>query len=334
MKSPLFDCTSINLASLSIADQLAVVRRLHSGKFDAIVLLHSVFSNQQNLKGVLFWALAACKVPKAYFIGNEYKHMPEKIRFCLRLGVSMLVTQSNDDRVQALYRAELGCSVICIPNTGVDVTVFRPMSSFEVRSIDIGYRSHPATWYLGNNEKSEIANHFIINSECYGIKTDISLSPKDRFDAEGYAAFLNRCRGQIGTEAGGDYFELTDFTRNRVNEYMTDNQNSSWLDIKRMFFDDYGPSVPMRIISGRQVEAAACKTVQILLEGRYNGYFQPDEHYIPLAKDYSNCREAIEKFRDRDFCRKLTENAYDVVMSSLTYDCLLESFRKSLRQVL
>jgi len=307
---------------------------LHTGRFDAIVLLHSVFSNQQNLRGTLFWALAACKVPKAYFIGNEYKLMPEKVRFCRRLGISLLVTQSNDDRVLALYREALHCSVTCIPNTGVDATVFRPMASLDERPIDIGYRSHPATWYLGNNEKSEVADYFTRNADRYNLKTDISLSAEDRFDAAGYAAFLNRCRGQIGTEPGGDYFELTDSTRKRVNKYMATRPDSSWPEIKHLFFDDYGPSVPMRIISGRQVEAAACKTVQILLEGRYNGYFQPDEHYIALVKDYSNADEVIEKFRDREFCRKLAENAYDTVMSGLTYGYLLASFAKSLKHVL
>lgn len=333
-ESQTFDCTPINLAGLTFADRLAVARRLHTGNFDAIVLLHSVFSNQQNLRGALFWALAACKAPKAYFIGNEYKLMPEKIRFCKRLDISLLVTQSNDERTLALYRAALGCSVTCIPNTGVDATVFRPVLSFDERPIDIGYRSHAATWYLGNNEKSEIADYFTRNRERYSLKTDISLSPQDRFDAPGYAAFLNRCRGQIGTEPGGDYFELTDNIRKQVNAYMANRPHSNWPEIKRLFFDDYGPSVPMRIISGRQVEAAACKTVQILLEGRYNGYFEPDEHYIALAKDYSNADEVIEKFRDREFCRKLAENAYNTVMSSLTYSCLLASFAKSLKHVL
>lgn len=333
-QSPLFDCTSINLAGLTFVNRLAVTRRLHTGRFDAIVLLHSVFSNQQNLRDALFWGLAACRVPKAYFIGNEYKLMPEKINFCQRLGISLLVTQSSDDRVLALYREALGCCVVCIPNTGVDEKVFRPIVTSDERPIDIGYRSHPSTWYLGNNEKTEIADYFIRNAEAYSLKTDISISPQDRFDADGYASFLNSCRGQIGTEPGGDYFELTDCSRKRVNNYMATHRDAGWPEIKRLFFENYGPSVPMRIISGRQVEAAACKNVQILLHGKYNGYFHPDEHYIALEKDFSNAGDAIEKFRDLDFCRKLTDNAYDVVMSKLTYGCLLASFATSLKYVL
>ena len=333
-ESQLFSCTAINLAGLTFLDRLNVARRLHSGRHDAIVLLHSVFSNQQNLRGPLFWAIAACRQPKAYFIGNEYKLMPEKMRFCRQLGLSLLVTQSNDDRVVALYREALGCHVACVPNTGVDSTVFRPLSALTERSIDVGYRSYDSTWYLGNNEKTEIAEYFSRNAEDLGISVDISLDPGQRFDTAGYASFLNRCRAQIGTEAGGDYFELSDQTRLRVNNYTDTHPAVTWSEIRRLFFEDYGPSIPMRIISGRQVEAAACKTVQILFDGRYNGYLEPDVHFIPLRKDFANAGETVSKLRDADYCAQLTDAAYDVVMSELTYNALIKKFHRALRGVL
>ena len=323
----------INLAELNFSDRLNVAARLNFGRFDAMVLLHSVFSNQQNLNGMLLRSLAACRVPKVYFIGNEYKLMPEKIRFCRQLKLALLITQSNDNRVMALYRAALDCDVICIPNTGIDPGVFRAIASPNQREIDIGYRSPPALWYLGNNERTEIAEFFSKNASLFKINTDISLLAQDRFDTSNYALFLNRCRGYIGTEPGGDYFELTDTTRIRVNKYLEEHPNSTWPEIKRTFFDNYGASVPMRIISGRHVEAAACKTVQILLEGRYNGILEPNVHYIALDKNYSNFSEVIEKFRDRELCWQIAENAYDVVMSGLTYDHLLVSVSNALKQL-
>ena len=334
MKSPLFDCTPINLAGLSFGDRLAVARRLHAGKLDAIVLLHSVFSNQQNLRGLLFWALAACGVPKAYFIGNEYKLMPEKMRFCRLLGVSLLVTQSNDERVLALYRTALGCAVTCIPNTGIDTKLFRPTTALVDRPIDIGYRSYEAPLYLGNNEKQEIAAAWKAAAERYGLRIDISMAPEDRFDAAGYASFLNRCRAQIGTESGGDYFNLDDLTRNRVNAYARLYPQAGWPEIKREIFDVIPLGIPMRIISGRQVEAAACKVVQILHEGRYNDLLIPDVHYIPLRKDMSNVDEVVTKLRDGAYCRRLVDAAYNLAMSELTYNRLIERFFASLSAIL
>jgi hypothetical protein len=334
MESPLFDCAPINLACDRLRDRWAIARLLWQGRFDAVVLLHSVFSNQQNLRRLLLWLVSHCRQPKAFFIGNEYKNMPEKMRFCRDLGLSLLVSQSNDLRVHKLYNAELGCRVAGIPNTGFDPAVFRPTTALGERKIDIGYRAYPAPLYLGNNEKAEIADYFLEQAGRLGLRIDISMSEADRFDEAGYAGFLNRCRGQIGTESGGDYFELTDATRLRVNAYLKERPDAGWPEIKRRFFDGYGPSVPMRIISGRQVEAAACKTVQILFRGRYNDMLQPDVHYIPLATDFSDIDEAMRKFRDDAFCVDVTDHAYDVAMTELRYERLVEKFSHALADVL
>jgi hypothetical protein len=328
LASSLCECTPFNLAGRSLADRIAMARRLHLGKFDAVVLLHSVFSNQQNLRGALFWAMAACRVPKIYFIGNEYKLMPEKMRFCRRLGISLLISQSNDERVMSLYRNALGCKVASVPNTGFDESVFFPVVAMKDRRIDLGYRAYDAPWYLGNIEKMEIAEYFAKNAQALGLAVDISLDVADRFDSAGYAAFLNRCRGQIGTESGGDYFELTDVTRLKVFAYLTAHQDATWKQVEALFFTGYGNSVPMRILSGRQVEAAACKTVQVLFEGRYNGYLQPDQHYIPLKADYSNIDDVMRKFRDDDFCRRVVDSAYEVALQELTYPALMNKVIK------
>jgi hypothetical protein len=333
-RSNKFDCQLFNLAHLSVLDRIGAVRALYGGKFDAIVLLHSVFSNQKELRGAFYEALALSRLPKVFFIGNEYKHMPEKMSFCRKLGISLLVSQSNDPAVLELYRAALGCTVACIPNTGFDTSLFFPARPLSKRMTDFGYRSYEAPLYLGNIEKTEIAEYFIANAAHLGLSIDVSVDGSKRFDAKGYAAFLNSCRGQIGTESGGDYFELTDATRHRVNAYIKENPGAGWLDIKREFFDTYGPSIPMRIISGRHIEAAACKTVQVLFEGRYNGYFQADEHYIPLKRDFSNIEEVVRKFRDDAYCEILVDKAYEIVMNELTYDQLIEKFSSELRDVL
>jgi glycosyl transferase family 1 len=334
MQSPLFETLPLNFAGLSFAARGALVASLFGKPVDAIVLLHSMYSNQNELRGPLPWLLGLLPQPKAFFIGNEYKSMPEKMRFCRAIGLSLLISQCNAPAVLDLYRNELGCAVASVPNTGIDETIFAPMTSLRDRATDLGYRSYEAPWYLGNLEKMEIAEFFQAAAPRYGLTTDISLDPKSRFDASGYAGFLNSCRAQIGTESGGDYFELTDATRNKVNAYLTENPQSSWPEVRRKFFDGYGPSTPLRIISGRQVEAAACKTVQILFEGNYNGYLQPDVHYIPLRKDFSNADEAVKKLRDNALCDDIAQAAYDVVKRELTYERLMQKFSAALSNVL
>ncbi len=335
LESPRFSCQPINLAGRGWTGKAEVMASLLKGGFDAIVLMHSCFSNQQNVRRLLLWVLGRCPQPKAYFIGNEYKLMPEKMAFCRRLGISLLLSQSNDERVLEMYRKELGCTVACIPNTGCDPEIFHPVVPLAERDIDIGFRAYEAPLYMGNNEKPEIADYFKVRAAELGLRVDISLDHKDRFDAKGYAAFLNRCRGQLGTESGSEYFELTDATRYRVNAFERENLRAGWPEIKAKFFDTYeGPMVPMRIISGRQIEAAACKTVQILFTGRYNDHFQPGVHYIPLEKDFSNVDEAVRKLRDDAYCARVVDAAYDVAMSELTYGHLTTKFADLLSDLL
>ena len=330
-RHPQFDCTCINLLDRRLPARVAALATAATWRGDAVVLLHSVFSNARLLSGRLFDIVQRIRQPKAYFIGNEYKLMPEKMEFCERLNVRLLVSQTRSRRVHDLYRKRLGCSVVGIPNTGLDPELFRPITPLADRPIDIGYRSVDAPAYLGHTERRDIAGYFQQNAERLQLRVDISLDSRCRLAGRDWASFLGRCKGQLGTEAGGDYFELTDETRDKVNEYTRLHPQAAFTDVWNRFFATYPDPVPIRIISGRNVEAAGAGTVQLLFEGEYDGYLRADEHYIPLKKNLSNADEAIRKFRDEAYCRRLTANAHDLVMSEFRYDHLIGTFAAALR---
>ncbi|MFC1544726.1 glycosyltransferase [Gemmatimonadota bacterium] len=292
-------------------------------RFDAIVMLHSVFSNSCLLGGRLFESIAAADSCKAYCIGNEYKLMPEKMRFAEELGIDLLVSQCADPVILELYRQRLGCDVAEIPNTGLDTELFRPEQPRYNRPIDIGYRSVKAALYLGHDERKLIAEYFQDLALREALKVDISLDNAQRFKPAAWAGFLNSCKGQLGTEAGGDFFDLDDRVRLMVNQYKNEKPDVSLQEIKDKFLNRMS-KVPCRIISGRNVEAAATKTVQILFEGDYGGYMKPDVHYIALKKDFSNIAEVLEKFRDESYCDRITENAYELALDDFTYDKLID----------
>jgi hypothetical protein len=289
-----------------------------------------VVSNGCLLAGRLFDAICRLPQPKAYFIGNEYKLMPEKMRFCEELGVLLLVTQTTNPAVHSRYRQRLGGSVIGLPNTGFDPSSFRAVTPRDERQIDLGYRGHESPWYLGHRERRDIAEYFSANASRLDLKVDISLDRDRRFGAQEWAGFLNRCKGQLGTEAGGDYFDLTDGTRIAVNTYLEQFPEASFDDVHSRFFCGRPTDVPLRLLSSRNVEAASTRTVQLLFEGRYDGYLQPDVHYIPLKKDLSNVDEALRKFRDREFTETIVDNAHRLVMEEFTYDRLIGRFTDAL----
>ena len=328
-----FACTLLNVMDRGAANRLRGQWLARTWRGDAVVLLHSVFSNACYLEGRLLDVVAAMPLPKAYFIGNEYKDMPAKMAFAERLPLALLVSQSGSPAIHRLYRERLNCAVIGIPNTGLDPAVFFPRRAPAERAIDLGYRSQDSPIYLGHQERRDIAEYFQAHAGRLGVTVDISLDESRRFDEPGWAAFLNCCKGQLGTEAGGDYFDLEDTTRLAVCRFTEQVPQWTLEEIRRRFFADTH-MLKLRIVSGRNIEAAGTRTVQVLFEGDYSGYFQPDVHYIPLKNDFSNVDEAIGKFRDAAFRDTIAGNAYQVARDELTYDRLLDRVHDALRPLL
>jgi hypothetical protein len=326
VRHPRFRCTAVNVADPRRRARLRAELVVRARRFDAIVLLHSVYSNAPALEGPLFELVCRLPQPKAFFIGNEYKLMPEKMRYAEQLGIALLVTQSLNPQVISLYRARLSCPVVGIPSAGFDPTLFVPTVPWEDRPVDVGYRAYDTPQYLGHDERRLLAEGFRAAGEAAGLTLDISLDPADRLDEARWADFLNNSKAQLGSEAGGDYFELTDQTRFRVDRYLREHPDASRQELFERFFRGYENPVPMRALSGRISEAAGTKTVQILLEGEYAGYFEPDVHYIPLRKDLANAGEAIAKLRDAPFARDLAQRAYEVAHEYLTYERLIDRF--------
>lgn len=331
--SPAFECTAINLGDTRWPARLRRFAAIKTWRGDLIVILHSVFSNACLLEGRLFDAVRRRREPKVYFIGNEYKLMPEKMTFCERLPVSLLVSQTSSPAVHQLYRDRLDCEVIGLPNTGYDPALFSPTTPERDRPIDLGYRADDLPPYLGHNERREIAEYFQARAAQWGLRVDISLERADRFNEPEWAAFLNRCRGQLGTEAGGDYFTLDDDRRLHATTYQRAHPGASDAEVREVMTSFPRRGVPLRILSGRNVEAAGTRTVQVLFDGHYDGYLRPDEHYIPLKKDFSDAGEAVRKFRDLDLCARLVDNAY-AVAESLRYDRLIDRFRAAVSPLL
>jgi hypothetical protein len=334
LADPRFDCTPIDVFDRGVLSRVRAASLATFYRGDAIVLLHSVFSNGCFMPGWLTDVLARLPQPKVFFIGNEYKLMPQKMAFCERLRLTLLVSQSLAPQVHRLYRERLACAVTGISNTGLDLTRFRPVVPVDERPIDIGYRADDAAFYLGHQERRTIAEFFTANAARYGLTVDISLRSEDRFAEDGWASFLNQCKGQLGSEAGGDYFDLDDAVRLRAIAYGATHPGASFEEVFDHCLRDEQRAIPLRILSGRNVEAAGTRTAQILFEGHYSGFFVADEHYIPLKKDFSNADEAVAKFRDPGIRDYVAGNALSVVREELTYDRLLGRFRDVLSPLL
>ncbi len=295
-------------------------------RYDAIIFMHSVFSNSNYLSPGLSALIAGRKCRKAFFMGNEYKLMPAKVELCRRLGIDLIVSQSMQPRANELYRQALGCSVVGMPNSGLDRRYFNPVNPPMERPVDIGFRGSDGPEYLGHMERRELTEYFIQHGSSLGLKLDISMKQSSRLDVDGWAGFLNNCNAVLGVEAGSNFFELTDETRQKVLEYQQENPDSSFEQLRELFFNNRPDAIRGRMIASRHIEAAGTKTLQILFEGDYGGFLQPDVHYLALKKDFSNIGEVMDKYRDKEFCLRIVENACRKVTESLTMEKLVDDF--------
>jgi len=62
-------------------------------------------------------------------------------------------------------------------------------------------------------------------------------------------------------------------------------------------------------LSPRHLEAAASGTLQILIEGDYNGLLHPNAHYVPVKSDLSDLAEALETIKDEKRVLAITNRA-------------------------
>ena len=85
-------------------------------------------------------------------------------------------------------------------------------------------------------------------------------------------------------------------------------------------------------MSPRHFEAAATKTLQIMFEGNYSNIFIKDVHYLSLKKDFSNLEEIIDKLKDKDLRKKITDKAFkDIILNEkYSYTTFIKELDKNI----
>jgi hypothetical protein len=351
-----FNCTFVNLAdfyhgkkdilNFSKLKNLRALKELILKKYEVIIILHSVFSNACLLSGSIQNVISLKKSYKIHFMANEYKLMPEKINFVKKLKINLLVTQSHNENVINLYRNKLKIEVIHIPGGGLDEEIFYPMNLD--RDILIGYRTHQEPEYLGHQKRVVLYNFLKEYSKKNNDIYDVSLRVEDRFNFKDWAIFLNRCSSMPSTITGSDFFYLDDKIRNQVNKYYHNYLTPNSLRINKFdstykknfnivyekFFKNLTTGTKWRGLTGKVIEAMGTKTINILVDGDYGPLLKPDEHYIPLKKNFSNFEECIEKVKDKNYFYKITENSYKLSREKLTFTKYIDDLYKNILKLI
>ena len=122
----------------------------------------------------------------------------------------------------------------------------------------------------------------------------------------------------IGTESGSSALDPVGAIRRFEAEWRPSHPDATFEQFSALQepgWDDYD----FTAISPRLFEAAQTKTRQLLVEGAYDGILEPETHYIPLRRDFSNLPEALERIGDPAETEAMAERAWDDLIASGRY---------------
>jgi hypothetical protein len=215
-RSPLFDVTTFNLFS---REQRRAASRALVGA-ELVVALHACSADTLGYLKPLKSALMSRSGRFLMLVGNEYNlpwvRLGEKREFLREVGTDYIGTQLPLEAGEWLYEGT-GSKVLAVPHA-LNERVFRRDKPSRLRAIDIGGRSARYPVFIGDDDRNRIHDRFADLGPATGLRVDIDN--ETRLDRAGWAAFLNDCRGTIGTEAGSWYLERDDHTVLEIREFI------------------------------------------------------------------------------------------------------------------
>lgn len=214
--SPHFAVTTFNL--FARGQRRAAMRAVRNAEL--VVALHSCSADTLRFINPLLHALNSRRGRLLVLVGNEYNlpwsRLSDKRAFLRKVGADWVGTQLPLEAGEWLYR-DTGTRVLALPHAA-NVRAFRRDKLDGVRPIDLGARGFRYPIYLGDDERNRVYNLFARLAPDAGLRGDISNH--QRLGRAEWAAFLNDCRGTVGSEAGTWYLERDDRTALAIREFL------------------------------------------------------------------------------------------------------------------
>jgi hypothetical protein len=156
-------------------------------------------------------------------------------------------------------------------------------------------------------------------SDAWGLPTDIAWREEDRIYGDGWLRFLGDCKTTLATESGSNVFDRDGSLALRIQAELARNPAATYEQIHAQYLKGIDGQIAMNQISPKVFEAIACRTVLILFEGRYSGVLEPEKHYIPLKKDFSDVAKVLERIQNDADLEAMAERAFTDIVASGKY---------------
>ena len=225
--APDFEVSSLDICS---ADAGRRLRRLVK-EAELIVLLHSTNADTAAYLEPLATVLQDRAGWLVSFVGDEFNSpgspITAKRRVFGAIEPDIIATQLTTEAGEYLFGDLARLKVISLPH-GLNPDAFRPRNKQRDRPIDIGVRAGLYPPHIGDQDRNRLHEYFNSHSFNPALVVDVGTRKLVRRD---WAAFLNRCKGTVGSEAGSWYLDRDDTTVEQIRAYATQKFKSKGLMI-------------------------------------------------------------------------------------------------------
>lgn len=300
-----------------VGRQKPVWLRLDS--YDVIIIHYSIYTiSDKYLHPSWVSALGETGAFKIMFIQDEYRQVNAFTGRMQEIGIDALFSCVPVSEIPKVYPESTLPGVWKINAlTGYVPEYLEVEPDFSAtRRIDVGYRGRLLGYHYGElaQEKYLVGTKFLAFAQGSGLTMDISCRESDRLYGKHWIRFLRACRCTLGSESGASVFDFTGEIQENVGFYCSQFPSATFEEVRDLYFQDEENKIRLNQISPRVFEGIASGACQVLIEGRYSRIIQPNRHYIPLKKDWSNIDDVIRKIKDHAYVQQMARTAFDEII--------------------
>lgn len=268
--------------------------------------------------------LANVSALKIAFPQDEYIYTQSLCEFFREFRVDAVFTCHHREDWEKVYPKDATGDIAIfhtftgyVDNSALAVTqkLWAPHSE---RKFDVGYRARKLPFWIGHQGtlKWRLTEEFIRAGAESDLNLNLSNDPNEVFFGIEWYEFLSSCRVVLGSEGGATLLDPDGRIKAAVDRYTADLPNASFEEVAANCFPGLDGMIGLKALSPRHFEAAITKTCQAMIEGKFEGIFKANIHYIPIKEDFSNLEEVFRKVRDVKYCEEMAERTYkDIVLS-------------------
>lgn len=263
---------------------------------------------------------------KILSVQDEYERTSKIAEAITRYGFQVVLTCVPESQIEKVYGSELcGRVRFCTVLTGyapIDATRLTASAKpLRDRPIQMGYRGRDIGARFGELGRLKRDVGTVMRDFCRheGIVHDIEVDESSRLYGSEWTEFVGSCVTMLGVESGSNAFDLDGNLELECRRIMSSTPDEAEaFQACLNYVSQFETGFETGQISPRVFECAALKTPMVLVQGHYSGIVRENEHYIPLARDFSNTKIVFERLRDLDFLEAMAERTHaHLILSGL-----------------